>query len=63
MELMKIVKSEEVEFGLGFVPVLGFFFTGTENEFERIQNLNKSGEIVRLAIDPMGEVTFDGDGI
>jgi hypothetical protein len=63
MELIKIEKSEVVEFGKGFVPVFGFFFTGTENEFMKLQNLKESGETVHIAIDPTGGVTFNGDGI
>jgi hypothetical protein len=63
MEFMKIEKSEVVEFGKGFVPVFGFFFTGTENEFMKLQDLKASGETVHITINPTGGVTFNGDGI
>ena len=51
MELMKSEKTEVVVFGKGFVPVLGFFFTGTESEFTRLRELEKSGEKIHIIID------------
>ena len=60
MELMKIEKSEVVVFGKGFVPVFGFFFTGTENEFTKLRSLNKAGEI-HMVIAPTGGVTFNSE--
>ncbi len=61
MELMKTEKADIVVFGKGFVPVLEFFFTGTENEFTQLRNLNKLGEKIHIVIDPTGRVSFDGE--
>lgn len=63
MELMKVESSEEVVFGKGFVPVLGFFFMGTENELTKLRGLKKSGEKIHIVIDPMGRMTIDSEEI
>lgn len=59
MEFMRSEKSEVVVFGKGFVPVFGFFFTGTESEFTHIRNLEKAGGKIQITIDEEGHVTID----
>src|SRR3974377_2288161 len=61
MELIRAMKSEEVVFGKGFVPVLTASFAGTEEEIARFINLKKSGESIHMAIDPVGKVAFEGE--
>jgi hypothetical protein len=63
MELMKVESSEEVVFGKGFVPVLGFFFMGTEIEFTKLRSLKKFEEKIHIVIDPMGRVVFNSKEI
>jgi hypothetical protein len=63
MELMKVESSEEVVFGKDFVPVLGFFFMGTEIEFTKLRSLKEFEEKIHIVIDPMGRVVFDSKEI
>jgi hypothetical protein len=58
MELMRTKKSEEVVFGKGFVPVIGAFFSGTDEEIAQFSNLKESGEWIHMVIDPVGRVTI-----
>ncbi len=61
MMLMKAVKSEEVVFGRGFVPVFATVFTGTEEEIARCKKLKESGERIHIIIDPTGSVILGSE--
>ncbi len=61
MEFMKASKSEEVVFGKGFVPMLAFFFTATDEEIRLFRNLEESGEPIHIIIDPTGTSSLNGE--
>ncbi len=61
MEFMKASKSEEVVFGKGFVPMLAFFFTATDEEIRLFRNLEESGEPIHIIIDPTGTSSLTGE--